>query len=281
MSAWESDNIFCGTACYYSRFRPDYPPETIDLIVDRFSLSKKSRVLDLGCGTGQVALKIAPFVSGVIAIDPQEEMLREGKSLASERGITNINWNRGESADLSRMSSVIGEVDLTVIARAFHWMDRAQTLRDLYAITKPGGGLAIMSDNGPRYDPSNKLKSSSKWKSAIDDAVRCWLGDIRKAGTKGTFTHPYKKFETYVEESRFRDLETVRIETKRKWTIDGIIGYLYSTSSSSIPVLEDKKEPFEADIRRRLAEIDPSGVFEEDVTTEILMARKPINAMYH
>jgi hypothetical protein len=67
----------------------------------------------------------------------------------------------------------------------------------------------------------------------------------------------------------------VKINTKRTWTIDEIIGYLYSLSSSSIPVLGDKKEPFEADIRRRLTDIEPSGVFEEEVTTEILMAWKP------
>jgi ubiquinone/menaquinone biosynthesis C-methylase UbiE len=275
MSAWEANNIFCGTAYYYSRFRPEYPPEAFELLVDKFSLDKTSRVLDLGCGTGKVALKLAPFVSGVIAIDPQEEMLQEGESLASEKGITNINWKPGDSADIARMALVIGEVDLTVIARAFHWMDREQTLRDLYPITRPGGGLAIISDNGPTDASLHEPKSVSRWKSVINDAMRYWLGDVRKAGTKGTFDPLPKRFEAYLNESRFKDLEMARLETKRNWTIDGIIGYLYSTSSSSIPVLGDKKEPFEADVRRRLAEIEPSGVFEEEVTTEIWMAWKP------
>jgi ubiquinone/menaquinone biosynthesis C-methylase UbiE len=275
MSAWEADNIFCGTAWYYSRFRPDYPPGAFDLLVDKFALNKKSCVLDLGCGTGQVALKIAPYVAEVIAIDPLEEMLREGKSLADKEGIVNITWNQGESADLSHMSPVIGEIDLTVIARAFHWMEKEQTLRDLYAVTRPGGGLAIISDTGPRDDPLNKLKDAGRWKSAIDDAVHYWLGDVRKAGTRGIFTHPHKRFEEFLKVSQFHRLEIAGLKTKRQWTADGIIGYLYSASSSSIPVLGDKKEPFEADVRRRLAEIEPSGVFEEEVTTEIVMAWKP------
>ena len=269
MSDWETDNIFRGTAFYYSKFRPGYPPEAFDLLVDRFSLNKKSRVLDLGCGTGQIAIKIAPYVSEVIAIDPLEEMLREGKSLASGGGIINIVWNLGESANLSQMASIIGEIDLTVIARAFHWMEREQTLRDLYAITKRGGGLVIVTHTEPRSPPF------TKWKSAIDDTVHYWLGNVRKAGTKGIFTPPSERFEKNVEESRFENQKSVKINTKRTWTIDEIIGYLYSLSSSSIPVLGDKKEPFEADIRRRLTDIEPSGVFEEEVTTEILMAWKP------
>jgi ubiquinone/menaquinone biosynthesis C-methylase UbiE len=274
MPDWVTDNLFCGTATYYSRFRPGYPPEVFDLLVDKFSLDKTSRVLDLGCGTGQIALKIAPLVHEVIAIDPQEEMLREGKLLASKNRIASINWYLDESADLPLLSGIIGEIDLAVIARAFHWMEKKQTLRDLYTITRPGGGLAIISDTGPRDAPLNKLKSASNWKAVIDDAVRYWLGDVRKAGTKGIFTHAPKRFEDFLKESQFHRLETVKIESKRNWSIDGIIGYLYSTSFSSIPVLGDKKEPFEADVRQRLEDIEPSGVFEEEVRTEILMAWK-------
>jgi hypothetical protein len=53
-----------------------------------------------------------------------------------------------------------------------------------------------------------------------------------------------------------------------------MIGYLYSTSSTSIPVLGDKKELFEADLRRRLLSLDPGGLFNEEVTTQVLMVWK-------
>ena len=70
----------------------------------------------------------------------------------------------------------------------------------------------------------------------------------RKAGTKGTDSHPEKRFETTLAESQFSNLELAEIITARTWTIDGIIGYLYSTSFLiSIPVLADKKDPFEKD----------------------------------
>jgi ubiquinone/menaquinone biosynthesis C-methylase UbiE len=267
MTTWQSDNIFSGTAWYYARFRPDYPEEVIKLLLNKFSLGKKSRVLDLGCGTGQMSLWLAPYVSEIVAVDPQEEMLTEGKSLASEKDITNIKWLLGDSAQLSRLSLNIGEVDLTVIARAFHWMDREQTLKDLFRLTNHGGGVAVLNDNGPR-----DAVSTCQWKLVIDDAVRFWLGDIRMAGTKGTYSHPVRRYEDILQESDFRNLESMKIETGRTWTIDRVIGYLYSTSSSSIPVLGSKKESFEADVRRRLQAINPNGIFDEEVITSILIA---------
>lgn len=269
MRTWESENLFSGTAPYYAHYRPDYPEQIFTLLIDKFSLNKNSRVLDLGCGTGQIALKIAPHVAEVLAVDPQEEMLQEGKSLAAQSKVANIKWLRGESANITTISSKIGEIDLTAIGRAFHWMDREQTLRDLSAITKSGGGVVIIGDNGPRDGPPG-----NPWKAVIDETVRHWLGDSRKAGTKGTYTHPEKRFEAILKESPFHNLESVKISTTRTWTIDQIIGYLYSTSSTSIPVLGDKKELFEADLRRRLLSLDPGGLFNEEVTTQVLMVWK-------
>ena len=204
-----------------------------------------------------------------MAVDHQKDMLQEGKSLAAQNKIVNIKWLRGESASITAMSSKIGEIDLTAIGRAFHWMDREQTIRDLSAITKSDGGVVIIGDNGPRDGPPG-----NPWKAVIDETVRHWLGASRKAGTKGTYTHPEKRFEVVLEESPFHNLESVKISTTRIWTIDQIIGYLYSTSSTSIPVLGDKKELFEADLCRRLLSLDADGQFNEEVTTQALMVLK-------
>jgi ubiquinone/menaquinone biosynthesis C-methylase UbiE len=267
---WNPKNLFSGTAWYYSRYRPGWPDNVFQVLKNKFRLDHLSRVLDLGCGTGQVALPVAALVSEVIAIDPQEEMLKEASLLAAAKSLENIRWLQGESGDLSRMAALIGKIDLTVIARAFHWMDKKQTLNDLYAMTVPGGGIAIISDSGPRDGPK------PHWKKAIDKVVKRWLGEERRAGTEGTFSSPAILFETVLKDSLFRKVETALIHMERTWDIDRIIGYLYSTSSSSIPVLGDKKGPFEAAMRAALKEAEPSGQLKESVTIEILMAWKSV-----
>jgi ubiquinone/menaquinone biosynthesis C-methylase UbiE len=265
---WNPENVFQGTAWYYARYRPGYPDEVINLLRDKFHLGANSRILDLGCGTGQAALKLAPHVSRVVAIDPQDEMLGEGKMAAASQGISNIAWLKGESGKLPEMTPQIGEVSLTVIARAFHWMDRDQTLADLFKITHPGGGVAIVADSG-LFEVSDIA-----WKQVIVQTVQKWLGAERKAGTEGTFKHPAKTFETSFSESQFGNFTSAVINTERQWTVDEIIGYMYSTSLASPPVLGDKKELFEADLRERLREIEPSGQFTEPVTVKVMMVWK-------
>jgi ubiquinone/menaquinone biosynthesis C-methylase UbiE len=264
--SWNPGNIFAGTAWYYARYRPSYPDEVIHLLVARFGLDKKSRLLDLGCGTGQVVLKLAPYVAEVVAVDPQEEMLREGKT--ASRGINNIKWFKGDSGGLPDMAGQIGMVNLTVIARAFHWMNREQTLHDLFKITVPGGGVAVISDSGP-YD-----RAMIPWKETIQQTVKKWLGEARKAGTEGTFSHPQKRFETYLKESEFGNYEEATCTIERSWSIDEIIGYMYSTSLASPPVLGDKNDAFEADLRERLMKIEPAGRFKEPVEIVVNMVWK-------
>jgi ubiquinone/menaquinone biosynthesis C-methylase UbiE len=266
--SWNPDNVFAGTAWYYARYRPSYPDEVIHLLVERFRLDKKSRVLDLGCGTGQVASKLAPHVAEVVAVDPQEEMLREGKLAAAYRGISNVIWMKGESGDLPRLTKKIGNINFTVIARAFHWMNREQTLHDLFKITVPGGGVAVISDSGPYH------RAMIPWKETIQQTVKKWLGEERKAGTEGTFSHTKKRFETYLKESEFGNYEEATCVIERSWSLDEIIGYMYSTSSASPPVLGDKKDAFEADLRERLLEIEPAGRFKEPVEIVVNMVWK-------
>jgi len=268
---WNSQNIFSGTSWYYARYRPGYPVELFDFLKDKFSLDKSSRVLDLGCGTGQIALPLASYISEVIAIDPQEEMLNELQAQLAVQNINNVRCITGESGKLTGMTEEIGEIDLTIIARAFHWMDRKQTLKDLYSITKPGGGLVLVHDSELRNG------ENLPWKDIIIQTIEHWLGNERKAGTEGTYVHPDEQFEAGLKESEFRDYETDNFDLTRNWTIDRILGYLYSTSYCSLPVLGNKKEAFEADIRARLRDFDPAGEFKEKNTVQVMLVHKTKN----
>ena len=55
-------DLFRGTAWYYARYRSGYPEAFFKLVRNKFELSKVDRVLDLGCGTGQIAIPVCRFV---------------------------------------------------------------------------------------------------------------------------------------------------------------------------------------------------------------------------
>ena len=98
-----SGDLFRGTASYYARFRPPYPAELIDKLVASYKVDRTVSVLDLGCGTGQLALPLAGYAGEVLGMDPEPEMLEVAETIARERGITNVLWRRGGSNDLERL----------------------------------------------------------------------------------------------------------------------------------------------------------------------------------
>jgi SAM-dependent methyltransferase len=265
---WDSQNVFALTARYYARYRPYYPEEAIALLIEKFNLNSDSQVLDLGCGPGHLALQLAPHVARVVAVDPLEEMLLEAHHTARQKSLANIEWICGESGRLMELAPRIGQVDLTVMGRSFHWMDRGKTLKELYSMTLSTGGIAILGESGSRDDVS------TPWREIIWGTVKRWLGEERKAGTTGIYTQPDRNHQTLAKESPFRNVEVVRIDLERTWNLDEIIGYLYSTSWASIPVLGEKREPFENELRQRLMECEPSGRFHETATVEVIMAWK-------
>ncbi|HMM43439.1 MAG TPA: methyltransferase domain-containing protein, partial [Thermomicrobiales bacterium] len=95
------EDLFAGTAWYYARYRPGYPPEMIDWLVEQMALDGTGRLLDLGCGTGQLILPLAPHVTAAIGMDPDIDMLAEAAAAAMRMGIENVEWVAGRSDALT------------------------------------------------------------------------------------------------------------------------------------------------------------------------------------
>jgi cyclopropane fatty-acyl-phospholipid synthase-like methyltransferase len=70
------DDVFSGTAKYHSKYRAQYPQQLFNGILKKFELSGKERLLDLGCGSGELAIPRAPYFEKVLALDPDKEMLK-------------------------------------------------------------------------------------------------------------------------------------------------------------------------------------------------------------
>jgi ubiquinone/menaquinone biosynthesis C-methylase UbiE len=100
------------------------------------------RVLDLGCGTGTLALLLSAVGHEVVAIDPDEDMLR----VARDRpGADAVGWRLGHSD-----AADVGWADLAVmsghVAQVFVEDEAWETaLRALHRALRPGGALAFES----------------------------------------------------------------------------------------------------------------------------------------
>jgi ubiquinone/menaquinone biosynthesis C-methylase UbiE len=108
-------------------------------MVEVCGLASTSRVLDLGCGPGSLAMAFAPLVGEVVGIDPEPEMLRIARAEAARAGLQ-IDFREGSSGELG---ADLGLFRLVAIGRAFHWMDRQETLACLDRIVEPEGAVVL------------------------------------------------------------------------------------------------------------------------------------------
>lgn len=263
-----TDSVFKGTAAYYAKYRQDYGIAFFDEVRAQYALDGRGTMLDLGCGTGQLALPLARDFERVVGIDVDAGMVAEAQSVASQQHNTNVTFIQGRAEDIPES---LAPLRLTTIGAAFHWMDRARVLNRIYDMTELDGGVAIV------YDTSGAIRwndeSLDGWRRVRRDVIQKYLGTERRAG-QGTYVQQEKEDEDIIRESPFKEYHEWEHEYVRTWTIDSIIGFLYSTSFAAPHLFGPRKEDFEKELTSALLTLEPSGMFPEDASVEALFLRK-------
>ncbi len=97
------------------------------------------RVLEIGCGTGTVALKLAPHAAHIRALDVSSAMLDIAREKAKQQGVENISF---EHQDVVSMPIESASEDMVVALSVLHLLPhKRQVLANLFALLKPGGVL--------------------------------------------------------------------------------------------------------------------------------------------
>ena len=106
--------------------------------------ARRQRVLDIGCGTGQLASRIEQEFpeAHVVGCDFSAGMLRRA---ASRLG--HVHWVRG---DAGRLPFQDGAFEAIVSTEAFHWFpDQDAALAACFRVLDPGGQLLLALVNTP------------------------------------------------------------------------------------------------------------------------------------
>jgi demethylmenaquinone methyltransferase/2-methoxy-6-polyprenyl-1,4-benzoquinol methylase len=127
---------------------------------DRAELKPGEAVLDVCCGTGDLAFELARRVSPgghVVGCDFSEPMLDLAREKAAERGVESV---RFEWADALSLPYDDGRFDaVTVGFGVRNFADRDKGLRELARVLKPGGRLVILEFTEPRRPPFSTFYS--------------------------------------------------------------------------------------------------------------------------
>ena len=190
--------------------------------------STRARVLDLGCGTGRLALAIAEAGHTVTGVDPAEASLAAARG---KPGADAVTWLEGTSSllpaavfDVAVMASHVAQFLIT----DEEW---AATFDDLRRALLPGGRVVFDTrDPAAReWERWNPVDSARRITLVDGSVVRAWTEVTALDGSTVSFTH-HSTFPDGVElEStaslRFRSEEEVRSSLNAAgFSIDAIYG---------------------------------------------------------
>lgn len=240
MDAPYKPDRFDNAVDYYVSARLTYAPQLIAWLA-RDTVTEGKRVLDLGCGPGFIANTIAPYTADVLGLDPSPNMVAAAQANAA----ANARFAIGSSEDLS---AVEAPVQLVTIGRAFHWMDRAQTLSDLDPLIASGGAIALINDSAVKspinrwWDAANDIAKSF---AVLDDYNRHRASDV------------WVPHEDVLITSAFNDLRAISVYQTHEWTFERLLRNTLSRSATTEGLLGARRAEMEAAMRDALAPFGP------------------------
>ncbi len=261
----DTKELFSSTYEYYVKYRPSIPKEVINVIVKHFDIKPTDRVLDIGCGTGQVALAMEDKCDEMVCLDLDPEMLKQAKK-ATKDSQMKLTWINRSSEDLGKIKKELGTFKVVMICRAFHWMNQEQVLKDLDELIKEDGGVAIFSDRV-------LWSGDEEWQRALKEVIQKYLRKERRAG-KGKFKASDELWENILARSVFRFIKTYDVPIVRNWDVESIIGYVFSTSFAAPHLFGDQLDRFKEEIKSTLLSINSKEVFQENAVWSIVLGSK-------
>ncbi|ANZ35583.1 hypothetical protein BBK82_05300 [Lentzea guizhouensis] len=226
-------------ADFYARFRPGYPPPVVDALVAKLGLTRDHAVLDLGCGTGQLAAPLSRHVRRVLAVDPEPDMLAHAPALP------NVEWHLGSDADVPDL----GPFEAVVVGQALHWMDHERLFRE--ARTEK---FAIIANGTPLW----------RQHPAIRRVLEDWFHRPITADC-GTDAVARQRYADALSRAGYRSHEWA-IGYTHEHTIEELAGSLFSAMSPNTLPKPHERPLFQEKLHRALR----SGTYVEPVTVTVI-----------
>jgi ubiquinone/menaquinone biosynthesis C-methylase UbiE len=141
--------VFDSIAALYDRARPGYPTRALSDLLRTCGVDGSSRVLEIGCGTGQLTRQLAPTGAAIRCVEPGSALAKIARAHLADFPNVDFTTTTFEELEVSPRS-----YDVVVSATAFHWIDPSVSFAKAAALLEPGGFLALMT-NAHAYEGSH------------------------------------------------------------------------------------------------------------------------------
>jgi ubiquinone/menaquinone biosynthesis C-methylase UbiE len=131
--------VFNEVAVEYDRNRPNYPDVLVDQACALAALTGAERVLEVGCGTGQLTRSLLARGLRVSALEPGDQLIRIAEENLKDAGDVEFLHARLEDIELPRE-----RYQAVFCASSIHWVDPDLSWRKMADVLALGGTLALI-----------------------------------------------------------------------------------------------------------------------------------------
>lgn len=197
---------FSKQADIYAKYRPHYPQQLFDFILEH--IDEKQGAWDCATGNGQTAKMLANYFKNVFATDISQKQINNAQQAE------NIYY----SVQLAEQTDFANDTfDLITVSQALHWFRFDDFYKEVIRVAKPRSIFAAWSYSLLYISPE------------IDKLVRQYY-----TGTLGTYWDAERK---YVDEEYktvpfpFKEIITPGFTMEYHWTIEELEGYFNTWSA--------------------------------------------------
>lgn len=196
---------FGNTAQDYAQYRAGFPAALFDRLAEFEVGLAGQRILDLGTGTGTLARGFALRECSVTALDIAGSLLREGRRLDREAGVS--------VARLVAQAEAVGlakrQFEVITAGQCWHWFGRSRAAQEVYRLLVPGGHLVIahfdwlpLPGNVVEATERLILKHNPSWHLAGGTGLYpAWLTDVAVADFQNIETFSFDVGVPYSHEA--------------------------------------------------------------------------------
>jgi ArsR family transcriptional regulator len=165
-----SQEFFSSAAGQWDRVRTELFGGRTELLPLLGLVEPTWTVGDLGCGTGQLTVTLAPLVRRVIAVDQSPAMLKAARVRLN--GLAQVDLRRGE---LEALPIEDGSLDVAIIALVLHYVeDPAAAVAEAGRVLRPGGRLLLV-DMMPHERSEYRQTMGHLWQGFAKEQVLGWF----------------------------------------------------------------------------------------------------------
>lgn len=226
--------MFNQTASYYDKYRPSYPQEIINILIQKTDINLDSKILEIGAGSGKATELFASQGYNILCIEPGSQLVEVGR-----RKFANLNNIKFDVARFEEYPVTTATFDVIFSAQAFHWIPQPLGFQKCAEALKDDGYLALLWNMYITYDNEidNELIEISNKYGGIADFLSESDCQKRIASIKSEIKNS----------NLFYSPQVHQLLWKEKYTPDEYFGFML-TGNSFIQKTKEEKEMAYKDI---------------------------------